>query len=345
MKVEARTAFAIVVATMGAALTFGVYRHGLLASPAAVTTHGHGRRAAAAAEHAAAAQPAGAAAAVAAAHGGDDSTPQSDSLDTIAAERARRIRRWRAKRPDCLVFLHLPKTAGRTTREALFVPLAKAIGKPLLSHYGGTANMRPENLEKYGLFTGHWAAGFVPAMLQGRNCATMTVLREPVSRVISAFYYHWHRGTDWPACLSAGPPLINDTECRLRVQYINDMTRLFAGEGFWDHYNTSRYAAVPVTASSLQRAKAGLAAVDFVCFADDLHPCLARVAAAFNVTLTTPAKSLAVNSIEGNTQRADWKRTNMANFTESTRRAIERANAFDMALYAWASKTLRDGAP
>ncbi|KAL7461123.1 hypothetical protein ACHAXS_001552 [Conticribra weissflogii] len=81
--------------------------------------------------------------------------------------------------------------------------------------------------------TGHFTTILFDKSLHSESCFKMTVLREPVSRAISAFFYHKHNyPRDVDSCLSTGDV---DTSrkgtrpCRLQWQYSNDMTRRLAG--------------------------------------------------------------------------------------------------------------------
>lgn len=91
----------------------------------------------------------------------------------------------------CIVFLHVPKTAGRTLRSSLFLSFSEqdsihvdALDKPLAEAMGEISLVRRERAR---LVWGHLPYGihrYIP-----RPCEYVTVLREPISRVTSVYKY------------------------------------------------------------------------------------------------------------------------------------------------------------
>ncbi|NUQ05112.1 MAG: sulfotransferase family 2 domain-containing protein [Anaerolineae bacterium] len=87
---------------------------------------------------------------------------------------------------DCLFFIHIPKTAGTSVIDFLD------------RHYSAdeiAPAMLPEQLvlipqgeiEKYRLLRGHF--GYKYRMLLPKNTKTITILRDPIERIISYYYY------------------------------------------------------------------------------------------------------------------------------------------------------------
>ncbi|BAU43595.1 Sulfotransferase family protein [Leptolyngbya sp. O-77] len=89
---------------------------------------------------------------------------------------------------DTLYFCHIPKTAGMTFRTILEDYFAcEEICPATLSNQ--IADYTPEQLREYRLFRGHLGFVNIPGLLAGKNLIKVTVLREPVSRVISHYEY------------------------------------------------------------------------------------------------------------------------------------------------------------
>ncbi|GAB4469229.1 MAG: hypothetical protein OHK0037_27290 [Elainellaceae cyanobacterium] len=89
---------------------------------------------------------------------------------------------------DTLYFCHIPKTAGMTFRTILEDYFAcEEICPATLSNQ--IADYTPEQLREYRLFRGHLGFVNLPGLLAGKSLIKVTVLREPVSRVISHYEY------------------------------------------------------------------------------------------------------------------------------------------------------------
>ncbi len=96
-------------------------------------------------------------------------------------------------RYDTLIFLHLPKTAGTTLRGIIdrqyrryriyrmYRPEERAARRRLIS------SLPPEKLREIGLLEGHMEFGWHTMLPQ--KSVYVTMLREPVDRVISSYYY------------------------------------------------------------------------------------------------------------------------------------------------------------
>lgn len=110
---------------------------------------------------------------------------------------------------ECVVFMHIPKAGGSTLRRDL-VQAAKSAGKgDVFLMYGSIQKMplrltlerfrervlRGELRDDYYIFSGHFGAR-VPEALRNmgirRNCTTITLLREPMSRAVSGYYFGMH---------------------------------------------------------------------------------------------------------------------------------------------------------
>jgi hypothetical protein len=89
---------------------------------------------------------------------------------------------------DILYFCHIPKTAGMTFRTIVEDPFdCKDICPATLTAH--VADIPDAELQKYVLFRGHLGFVDLRRLLPNKNFVNVTVLREPVSRVISHYEY------------------------------------------------------------------------------------------------------------------------------------------------------------
>lgn len=94
------------------------------------------------------------------------------------------------RRDDCLVFMHIPKTAGTTLVSSLMwnYPVSDSLRLNLLgSPLSDLTAIPVERRSAMRLLYGHLPYGvheYIP-----RPCSYVTIVREPVSRVISAYKY------------------------------------------------------------------------------------------------------------------------------------------------------------
>lgn len=97
------------------------------------------------------------------------------------------------RRPDeSIIFLHLPKTAGTTLNRLIEweYPLTEMYSvDPVLFEwsYAHLRNLPPKRLRKTRIFKGHMLFGLHEVLPQPSTY--ITVLRDPVNRVLSAFYF------------------------------------------------------------------------------------------------------------------------------------------------------------
>ncbi len=93
---------------------------------------------------------------------------------------------------EAVIFLHLPKTAGTTVNRLIEweYPLSQMYSVDPVLFRWSAAHLRglpPERLRKYRMFKGHMAFGLHEVLPQ--PATYITVLRDPVDRVISAYYF------------------------------------------------------------------------------------------------------------------------------------------------------------
>ena len=99
----------------------------------------------------------------------------------------------RTREPEeAVIFLHLPKTAGTTVNRLIEweYRLSEVYSiDPVLFEWSAAhlRKLSPERLKKIRMFKGHMTFGLHEALPQ--SATYITVLRDPVDRVISAFYF------------------------------------------------------------------------------------------------------------------------------------------------------------
>ena len=119
----------------------------------------------------------------------------------------------------CLVHHHVPKTYGT---------LISRWVKGAFLFYG--ANLPPLPMNR-PLYMGHWTIALSRPAIQ--NCAHMTIMRDPVERVLSALKFHGKPVTQWESCIRG------DASCRGSFEYNNDLTRMFSARRTENHYDES----------------------------------------------------------------------------------------------------------
>ncbi len=115
------------------------------------------------------------------------STPQVTSKLAQSGSASRN-----GKIEEAVIFLHLPKTAGTTVNRLIEweYPLKEMYSVDPVLFQWSAAHLRalpPERLRKIRMFKGHMAFGLHEILPQ--KATYITVLRDPVDRVISAFYF------------------------------------------------------------------------------------------------------------------------------------------------------------
>jgi hypothetical protein len=89
---------------------------------------------------------------------------------------------------DVLYFCHIPKTAGMTFRTIIEDQFACEDVCPATLN-AQLKKLSLEDLRRYRLFRGHLGFSNLPSLLSGKRVINITVLREPVARVISHYDY------------------------------------------------------------------------------------------------------------------------------------------------------------
>jgi hypothetical protein len=245
--------------------------------------------------------------------------------------------------PTCLVYLHVPKVGGRTIGS--FLNQIKE--HPQLRHtatysvYGERLRWDPRVLDgkKRFMLLGHFSTKLFDLHHSLRDCFVMTVLRQPVDRAISAFFFHGHSSEEITKCLSNSS--ITRRHCQLYWQYSNDMTRYFTGldDMPWNTYlvGKNKNKAVPQpTNFSLDEAKRKLTDYfDLVCFLNDLPSCAERLLSAFQLG-TANETDIDVSMMAKNNMSQYRTQSRPNALRKESMLRFQNANRVDKQLYDWA---------
>lgn len=117
-------------------------------------------------------------------------TPAAEPATQPAA--AKRAPKASGRTDETVIFLHLPKTAGTTVNRLIEweYPLSQMYSvDPVLFRWSSShlRKLPPERLKKIRMFKGHMTYGLHEVLPQ--PATYITVLRDPVDRVISAFFF------------------------------------------------------------------------------------------------------------------------------------------------------------
>jgi hypothetical protein len=224
-------------------------------------------------------------------------------------------------KPHCLVFFHVPKTAGTSVRR-LLRQLSKELGWKFQMWYDGESQSdlitsTRTNWTQGVLHAGHITPRFLDAT-RTQSCLRLTVFREPIDRVISLYFFLLDKQKQttttavmapaWQDCLFNK----NSQLCHVWHQYQNEVTRLFATSSSssstshgraaagadtsssslpWTAVTTvPAYTRMPMNATTLAQAQQFLRQeTDLVCFQDHLEDCEQAIRRLLHLTPTTTA--------------------------------------------------------
>lgn len=203
---------------------------------------------------------------------------------------ALRQRIARDERDRCVIFYHVPKTAGASYR--------RPAGWDEWSTYAPLPQRPPPELQQDWLFLrGHWTPGFKSEYLH-RDCWEVTILRDPLMHALSAFYFHGHESSEWESCLQGrcARNMANGDAC-CAEQYTNGQTRQLAGRNGIDLYTGALGTEFPLPPEALSTAKANLQAMDLVGISEDRDSLARMLAIVLRVNQPIPEDNPAPPSV------------------------------------------------
>lgn len=183
------------------------------------------------------------------------------------------------------------------------------------------------------IYTGHFTPQFLD-LSDTHHCYKMTVMREAVDRVVSAFYYY-NFSSDWSSCLHKN----REDLCPHFWNYQNDVVRLLSNQTkTWNSYDTREYKILQPNVTSLKAAKRFLESLDLVCFMDQLEHCRERVLQLLHIEphqgmLQHPQNTSISKGIDHQNKNSRRRPVNT-----SLWRKLQDLNSLDVELYNWARR-------
>jgi hypothetical protein len=248
-----------------------------------------------------------------------------------------------------LVFLHLPKTGGTTLLHHFSAAFAEAEICP--ERFSALDRIPPETLATYRFFSGHFNYEQV-RLIPGRTFV-VTVLRDPIERILSTYYF-WkrHPADVVEAHNLAGPAAAraNDLLGFLRSEVPdvrdgieNTMVRYLAGgvnvNAAGKYMFPNAGIAIPLSdLAVIHRAMGNLLATDVFGFTSNLPDVYARVSLAFGMKrLPRLAKLNARDEV-----RPDLEPFVEEEVTPAIRAELDRLTVLDRMLYRLAREHWRN---
>jgi hypothetical protein len=238
----------------------------------------------------------------------------------------------RSRNDPALIFVHPPKTAGSTLSRIMdweYSPrsICNIDGRSYYLSYQRVCGWPSERLATMKLFKGHIPFGlhrFTP-----QPTTYITILREPINRTLSEYYYRRHRRTHPIADRDAKRLCLE--EYLAKVPYNNPQTKAIAGVDvpcnyrFYTIVPSYHFYSGPCSAETLEIAKANLSR----------HFSLVGLTERFDETLAL-AKILFGWKIPCYTSiRQGPKRRTKEEVSPQQRALIAEYNNYDMELYSF----------
>lgn len=226
-----------------------------------------------------------------------------------------------SKRPRRILFDHIPKCAGSAINAYLQRHYPRRLvfsinGQEPLKSVETFRHLPASRRHAYALIKGH-LAGYLFDDVHP-NCLKTTVLREPVDRIASHYFYAKRTPIHYlyDRIHREGLSLRDYVSSGLSHELSNHYTRHFSG--------LSREEVEQAPDAAVAKALASLRRYDLVGFQDDLPGFIENLRRTAKLRLPFPERK--VNVTEG--------RKKVEDLDAPTRQAIEAANALDLRVYA-----------
>jgi len=232
--------------------------------------------------------------------------------------------------PNTIIFVHPPRTGGSTLIRVIdweYSPLevCDIDGRFYFWSIQRMKRWPPERLAKMRVFKGHMPFGLHTSLPQ--PATYITILRDPIDRTISEYYFRLHRRTH---------PLVDRDAKRLsfddyirEVPYNNPQTKAIAGievpfdYHFYSMVPSHRLYCGPCTRDTLELAKANL----------DRYFCLVGLTDRFDETLALAKILFGWKAPYYTLRRQALIRPKADEITCQQRALIAKYHEFDMELY------------
>ncbi len=230
-----------------------------------------------------------------------------------------------------LLFLHIPKCAGTTLTEEILVKRYPSKAIIVFYELGTTAlidrlkamSKREQRMVK--CIAGHFAYG-IHKFYQARPCSYITVLREPIDRVVSHYFYVLRRTDHYlhKEVTEKGISLKQYVESGLSTELDNGQTRILAGIGQGAPFGKSSEAM-------LEKAREHLNHCEVVGITEEFEGFL---------ELLGHKMGWKISGIADKNVTKD--RVKLHNLDEDTLNVIKHYNRFDQELYQHACTLFKD---
>ncbi len=229
-----------------------------------------------------------------------------------------------ARSQPLIVFLHLPKTAGSTLARIIERQYDSSAILPLYeSMLGEELAAIPQNqMDRLRIVTGHLCFG--AHEFSARPCTYITMLREPIDRVISHYHFVRNDPSNYLYELARKMSLKEFVESCGRQEPNNDQTRLLAGPG-----HTARFGIC--SDEMLDMAKRNLAK----------YFSAVGVTEEFDRSLMLMKRILGWRTPFYTKQNVNQHRPRKENVPLETLRVIQAYNELDIELYSYARELFR----
>ena len=229
-----------------------------------------------------------------------------------------------ARSQPLIIFLHLPKTAGTTLARIIDRQYDSSRILPLHeSMFGNELSALSQNhLDRLRIVMGHLYFG--AHTFAARPCTYITMLREPIDRVISHYYFVRHDPSNYLYELARKVSLKEFVESCGRQEPNNDQTRLLAGPG-----HSARFGIC--SDEMLDIAKRNLAEYFSV----------VGVTEEFDRSLILMKRILGWSTPFYTKQNVSQHHLRKVNIPLETLRVIQAYNELDIELYSYARKLFR----
>ncbi len=240
----------------------------------------------------------------------------------------------RLKGDETVVFVHIPKTAGSTLNAVIDANVARdqiiQVESPVRENVDALRALSPDAQSQCRVVRGHGTMDLHTSWCM--PCVYITLLREPVDRVVSQFYFLKASKTHplGVRIREEGITLEQYAEDKMNLQIDNGQVRALSGQG------NGVGREVAFGACSTAMLELAIKNIDecfyFVGLQEAFQASLDRLAALMSWSLPTVER-----------KKVTHDRPGVASLPESTRQLILGHNSLDVALYAHAQKRFQGG--
>lgn len=226
---------------------------------------------------------------------------------------------------ECLIFLHIPKAAGTTLHRIIQHQYSEAVtftidGGNVYESIRGFKRLPQTRRDEFDCLKGHMPFGLHEYL--SRPCVYVTLLRDPVERMISHYYYVVRTSHHYlhQEVLSRGMTLEDYVRSDISTELENGQTKLIAGN------------EIDPPPNLLDLAKRNIRE----------HFVVAGLAERFDEALILMQRRLGWSQVYYTPKNVTAHRPSKSEVSKSTLRMIESRNEKDLELYDFARRLFDD---